>query len=59
MPVIGIDFGTTNSVLSFFEEQSPLIIPNKRGARLTPSVVSINKNKKILVGGVCKKIKPL
>jgi len=38
--VIGIDLGTTNSVMAYLEGGQPVIIPNKEGSRLTPSVVA-------------------
>lgn len=47
---IGIDFGTTNTLVSLHEESETVIIPNDRGKSFTPSVVSISKNGEILVG---------
>ena len=41
--IIGIDLGTTNSLVSYFTEGGPVIIPNRLGDNLTPSVVSINE----------------
>ena len=52
--IIGIDFGTTNSVMSILEGRNPTIIPNKMGARLTPSVVSFSKKNDLLIGQVAK-----
>jgi len=51
---IGIDLGTTNSVIAVYEGDSPIIIPNSRGGRLTPSVVSFTKEGEILVGQSAK-----
>ena len=51
---IGIDLGTTNSVLAVLENEEPVVITNKRGERLTPSVVGLGKNNEILVGRIAK-----
>lgn len=51
---IGIDLGTTNSLVSYWTEEGPVIIPNSLGERLTPSVVSIDDNGEILVGKIAK-----
>ena len=40
--VLGIDLGTTNSVMSYVEGGQPLILENAEGSRLTPSVVAVN-----------------
>jgi molecular chaperone DnaK len=53
--VIGIDLGTTNSVVSALEGGSPVVIPNQEGSRLTPSVVAFTKDGEILVGQVAKR----
>jgi molecular chaperone DnaK len=53
--VIGIDLGTTNSVVAVMEGGSPLVIPNQEGSRLTPSVVAFTKDGEILVGQVAKR----
>src|SRR2546422_7110725 len=53
--VIGIDLGTTNSVVSTMEGGSPMVIPNQEGSRLTPSVVAFTKDGEILVGQVAKR----
>src|SRR6267142_1658421 len=53
--VIGIDLGTTNSVVAVMEGGSPLVIPNREGSRLTPSVVAFTKDGEILVGQVAKR----
>jgi molecular chaperone DnaK len=53
--VIGIDLGTTNSVVSVMEGGDPLVIPNQEGSRVTPSVVGFTKDGEILVGQVAKR----
>jgi molecular chaperone DnaK len=53
--VIGIDLGTTNSVVAAMEGGSPTVIPNQEGSRLTPSVVAFTKDGEILVGQVAKR----
>ncbi len=53
--VLGIDLGTTNSVMSVIEGGEPTVIPNAEGARLTPSVVAISKSGERLVGQVAKR----
>jgi molecular chaperone DnaK len=52
---VGIDLGTTNSVVSVFEAGEPSVIPNAEGARTTPSVVGFSKNGEVLVGEVAKR----
>ncbi len=54
-PVIGIDLGTTNSVVATIGDGVPRVIPNRSGQLLTPSVVAIAKNGKPLVGGLAKR----
>jgi molecular chaperone DnaK len=53
--VIGIDLGTTNSVVAVMEGGQPAVIVNQEGARLTPSVVAFNKDGERLVGQVAKR----
>ncbi len=53
--VLGIDLGTTNSVIAVIEGGEPTVIPNAEGARLTPSVVAISKSGERLVGQVAKR----
>jgi molecular chaperone DnaK len=53
--IIGIDLGTTNSVVAVMEGDGPLVIPNPEGARTTPSVVAFAKSGERLVGQVAKR----
>jgi molecular chaperone DnaK len=53
--VIGIDLGTTNSVVSVVEGGEAIVIPNAEGSRLTPSVVAINKAGERMVGQVARR----
>lgn len=48
--IIGIDLGTTNSLIAYYTEEGPKIIPNRLGKNLTPSVVSIDEENQIYVG---------
>ena len=52
---VGIDLGTTNSVVSVLEGGEPVVITNAEGARTTPSVVAFAKNGEVLVGEVAKR----
>src|SRR5579885_1764446 len=53
--VIGIDLGTTNSVVAVMEGGDPIVIPNAEGGRTTPSVVGFTKDGERLVGQVAKR----
>src|SRR6185312_10063740 len=53
--VIGIDLGTTNSVVAVMEGGDPVVIPNSEGGRTTPSVVAFTKDGERLVGQVAKR----
>ncbi len=53
--IIGIDLGTTNSVVAVMEGNDVTVIPNQEGSRTTPSVVAFTKNGEILVGQVAKR----
>ncbi|MGH9293159.1 MAG: molecular chaperone DnaK [Acidimicrobiales bacterium] len=52
---VGIDLGTTNSVVAFLEAGEPTVIPNMEGSRTTPSVVGFAKSGEVLVGEVAKR----
>ena len=53
--IIGIDLGTTNSVVAVMEGGDPVVIPTAEGSRLLPSVVAYNKNNERLVGQTAKR----
>src|SRR5881296_2774521 len=53
--IIGIDLGTTNSVVAVMEGGEPVVITNAEGARTTPSVVAFTKDGNRLVGQVAKR----
>jgi molecular chaperone DnaK len=53
--IIGIDLGTTNSVVSVMEGKEPKVIANKEGNRLTPSVVAFNDKGETLVGDIARR----
>ncbi len=48
--MIGIDLGTTNSCVAFWDGRGARVIPNRDGARITPSVVSFDENDRAIVG---------
>jgi len=53
--IIGIDLGTTNSVVAIMEGGKPVVIPNAEGARTTPSVVAFSDKNELMVGQVAKR----
>jgi len=53
--ILGIDLGTTNSVMAVMEGGEPTVIPNAEGGRLTPSVVAVTKSGERLVGTVARR----
>jgi molecular chaperone DnaK len=53
--IIGIDLGTTNSVVAVMEGGEPVVIPSAEGGRLFPSVVAVDKNGELLVGQVARR----
>ncbi len=54
MTTIGIDLGTSNSLVAYWGEDGPVIIPNVLGHNLTPSIVSVDDNGVLLVGDIAK-----
>src|SRR5688572_31376922 len=52
---VGIDLGTTNSVVAVLEAGDPVVIPNSEGSRTTPSVVAFSKGGEVLMGEVAKR----
>src|SRR5437762_12859931 len=53
--IIGIDLGTTNSVVAIMEGKEPKVITNEEGGRLTPSVVAFDDKGEILVGQIARR----
>src|SRR3954470_24637223 len=53
--IIGIDLGTTNSVVAIMEGKEPKVIPNEEGGRLTPSVVAWDQKGEVLVGQIARR----
>lgn len=53
--VVGIDLGTTNSVVAVMEGGLPIVIPNSEGLRTTPSIVAYTKKQELLVGQIAKR----
>ena len=53
--IIGIDLGTTNSVVAIMDGKDPIVIANEEGARTTPSIVGYAKDGERLVGQVAKR----
>src|SRR6266496_4283049 len=53
--IVGIDLGTTNSLVAFMQGESPVIIPGEDGANLVPSVVALDENDKVIVGNAARK----
>lgn len=52
--IIGIDLGTTNSLVAYYTEDGPKIIPNRLGKNLTPSVVSVDEDGQVYIGETAK-----
>jgi molecular chaperone DnaK len=53
--IVGIDLGTTNSLVGFMQGESPIIIPGEEGSNLVPSVVALDENDRIIVGNAARK----
>src|SRR5436190_3820511 len=53
--IVGIDLGTTNSLVAFMQGGNPVIIPGEDGSNLVPSVVALDENDKIIVGNAARK----
>src|SRR5438128_8801519 len=53
--IIGIDLGTTNSLVAFMQGEIPVIIPGEDGSNLVPSVVALDENDRIIVGNAARK----
>ena len=53
--IIGIDLGTTNSLVAYMEKDRPVVIPGEDGLNLVPSVVALDENDQIIVGNAARK----
>ena len=53
--IIGIDLGTTNSLVAYMEKERPVVIPGEDGVNLVPSVVALDENDQIIVGNAARK----
>src|SRR5215468_8115110 len=53
--IVGIDLGTTNSLVAFMQGESPVIIPGEDGSNLVPSVVALDDSDRIIVGNAARK----
>src|SRR4029077_19657894 len=53
--IIGIDLGTTNSVVAVMEGKEPKVIVNEEGSRITPSIVAFDEKGEVLVGQIAKR----
>ena len=54
MAIVGIDLGTTNSLVACFKDNVPVVIKNVYGETLTPSIVSVDENGEVFVGKIAK-----
>src|SRR6185369_3814809 len=53
--IVGIDLGTTNSLVAYMERDTPVVIPGEDGSNLVPSVVALDGNDQIVVGNAARK----
>src|SRR5262249_39894266 len=53
--IIGIDLGTTNSLVAYMQGESPVVIPGEDGSNLVPSVVAMNERDQIVVGNAARR----
>src|SRR5215475_8755603 len=53
--IVGIDLGTTNSLLAYMEGDRPVVIPGEDGSNLVPSVVALDESGQIIVGNAARK----
>ena len=53
--IVGIDLGTTNSLVAFMRGDRPVVIPGEDGVNLVPSVVALDDNDQIIVGNAARK----
>ena len=57
--IVGIDLGTTNSLIAYYSEEGPKIIPNRLGKNLTPSIVSVDEEGNVYVGETARERRSL
>src|SRR5580704_7677264 len=53
--IVGIDLGTTNSLVAYMQGGSPVVIPGEDGLNLVPSVVALDENNQVIVGNAARK----
>ncbi|HLI64346.1 MAG TPA: Hsp70 family protein, partial [Terriglobales bacterium] len=53
--IVGIDLGTTNSLVAYMEGDRPVVIPGEDGSNLVPSIVALDENGQIVVGNPARK----
>src|SRR5882724_3864791 len=53
--IVGIDLGTTNSLVAFMQGDTPVVIPGEDGSNLVPSVVALDENNQIIIGNIARK----
>ena len=56
MAIVGIDLGTTNSLISIFKDGRPTLVSNSQGSVLTPSAVAVDEDGSIIVGAAAREI---
>jgi Fe-S protein assembly chaperone HscA len=54
-PIVGIDLGTTNSLVAYMQGDSPVVIPGEDGLNLVPSVVALDQNNQVIVGNAARR----
>ena len=53
--IVGIDLGTTNSLVAFMQGEEPVVIPGEDGLNLVPSVIALGENDQVIVGSAARK----
>src|SRR6201981_396065 len=53
--IVGIDLGTTNSLVAFMQGETPVVIPGEDGLNLVPSVVALGENDQVIIGSAARK----
>src|SRR5579871_6696777 len=54
--IVGIDLGTTNSLVAFMQGQTPVVIPGDDGSNLVPSVVALDENNQPIIGNAARRL---